>query len=410
MISWGYTLPERTSMKCEVRNGIYWTGAIDWNMRDFHGYDTPKGTSYNAYLIVDEKIALVDTVKGGFSDEMFMSISEHVDPARIDYVIVNHLEKDHSGSLEEVMDRAKGASIYCSARAKAGLADKYGDRWPINVVKTGDTLKLGKKTLRFTEVPMVHWPDSMITYVEEDQVLLSNDAFGQHIATSQRFEDEVRANVLYDARAYYANILMPLSSIISETLKKLPALNIAPEIIAPSHGLIWRRDPGRIVSAYTEWSQFKARNEVVIAYGTMWGLTGMMAKLIAFGAMDEGVEVRLYDLEVSTLSSIMTDVLEARAVVVGSSTQNNIMLHKTAELMAYLKGLRPRNKIGAAFGAYGWAGGAVKEIDDGLKSIGLETVEPLAFRHIMTTLSEDDRKKCVEFGRNIARKVKGGLP
>lgn len=395
-------------MKCEVKNGIYWTGAIDWNMRNFHGYDTPKGTSYNAYLILDEKIALVDTVKGGFSDEMFMNIEEHVDPARIDYVIVNHLEKDHSGSLEEVMNRAKNAKIYCSVRAKAGLADKYGDRWPINVVKTNDTLKLGKKTLRFTEVPMVHWPDSMITYVDEDKVLLSNDAFGQHIATSQRFEDEIRANILYDARAYYANILMPLSPIISETLKKLPALNIAPEIIAPSHGLIWRKDPGRIVNAYVDWSQFKARDEVVIVYSTMWSLTEMMAKLIAFGIMDEGVEVRLYDLHVSTLASVMTDLLEAKAVVVGSSTQNNIMLHKTAEFMAYLKGLRPKNKLGAAFGAYGWSGGAVKEIDDGLKAIGLETMEPLSFKHIMTTLGEQDKKQCIEFGRSIAKKVKGG--
>ncbi len=397
-------------MKCEVKEGIYWTGAIDWNMRDFHGYDTPKGTSYNAYLIMDEKVALVDTVKGGFSEEMFMGISEHVDPARIDYVIVNHLEKDHSGSLEEVMARAPGAKIYCSTRARPGLIDKYGEKWPITAVKTNDTLKLGKKTLRFIEVPMVHWPDSMITYVEEDKVLLSNDAFGQHIATSQRFEDEVRANILYDARAYYANILMPLSQVISETLKKLPALGIAPDIIAPSHGLIWRRDPGRIVDAYAAWSSFKARDEAVIAYSTMWGLTDAMARLIAFGIMDEGVGVRLYDISVSTLSSIMTDLLEAKAVVVGSSTQNNTMLHHTAELMAYLKGLRPKSKIGAAFGAYGWAGGAAREITGGLKALGLETLEPLEFKHIMTTMSEGDKKQCVEFGRSIARKVKGGSP
>jgi flavorubredoxin len=395
-------------MKCEVKNGIYWVGAIDWNMRDFHGYDTPKGTSYNAYLIVDNEIALVDTVKGGFSEEMFMSISELVDPSRIGHVIVNHLEKDHSGSLEDVMERAPRAQIYCSTRAKPGLLDKYGEKWPITAVKTGDTLKLGKKTLRFIEVPMVHWPDSMVTYAEEDKVLLSNDAFGQHIATSQRFEDEIRANLLYDARAYYANILMPLSPIIAETLKKLPSLGLAPEIIAPSHGLIWRRDPGRIVGAYEEWSRFKAREEAVIAYSSMWGLTGMMARLIAFGIMDEGVEVRLYDLHASTLASVMTDLLEAKAIIIGSSTQNNTMLHGTAEFMAYLKGLRPKNKIGAAFGAYGWAGGAVQDIDQNLKAVGLETVEPLSFKHIMTTLGDDDKKKCVEFGREIAKKVKGG--
>lgn len=393
----------------EVKNGIYWVGAIDWNMRDFHGYDTPKGTSYNAYLVMDEKVALVDTVKEGFAEEMLMNISRLMEPERIDYVIINHLEKDHSGSLEEVMERARGAKVYCSTRAKPGLIDKYGERWPINTVKTGDTLRLGKKTLRFIETPMVHWPDSMFTYVEEERVLLPNDAFGQHIATSQRFEDEVRANIMYDARAYYANILMPLSPIISETLKKLPSLGIAPEIIAPSHGLIWRREPERIIRAYEEWSQFKARGEAVIAYSSMWGLTGEMARLIAFGLMEEGVEVRLYDLGVSTLSSIMTDVLEAKAIIVGSSTQNNMMLHRTAELMAYLRGLRPKNKIGAAFGAYGWMGGAIKEIDEGLKALGFEMMEPLSFRHVMTTLSDEDRRKCVEFGRGVARKVKEAL-
>ena len=397
-------------MKCEVKNGIYWVGSIDWNMRDFHGYDTPKGTSYNAYLVIDDKIALIDTVKGGFDEEMFLGIKEYIDPARIDYVIVNHLEKDHSGSIEAVMGVAKNARIYCSARAKAGLDDKYGDRWPITVVKTGDTLKLGKKTLRFTEVPMVHWPDSMITYAEEDRVLFSNDAFGQHIATSQRFEDEVRSNILYDARAYYANILMPLSSIIAEVLKKLPALKLEPEIIAPSHGLIWRKDPGRIVEAYVRWSSFQTREEIVIAYSSMWGLTDMMARLIAFGAMDEGVSVRLYDLHESTLSSVMTDLLEAKAVLVGSSTQNNIMLHTTAEFMAYLKSLRPKNKLAAAFGAYGWAGGAVKEIEDGLKTAGLEVSESLSFKHILTTMSEDDKRKCLEFGRSMAKKVKGAGP
>jgi anaerobic nitric oxide reductase flavorubredoxin len=393
----------------EVKNGIYWVGAIDWNMRDFHGYDTPKGTSYNAYLVMDEKVALVDTVKEGFAEEMLMNISRLMEPERIDYVIINHLEKDHSGSLEEVMERARGSKVYCSTRAKPGLIDKYGERWPINTVKTGDTLRLGKKTLRFIETPMVHWPDSMFTYVEEERVLLPNDAFGQHIATSQRFEDEVRANIMYDARAYYANILMPLSPIISETLKKLPSLGIAPEIIAPSHGLIWRREPERIIRAYEEWSQFKARGEAVIAYSSMWGLTGEMARLIAFGLMEEGVEVRLYDLGVSTLSSIMTDVLEAKAIIVGSSTQNNMMLHRTAELMAYLRGLRPKNKIGAAFGAYGWMGGAIKEIDEGLKALGFEMMEPLSFRHVMTTLSDEDRRKCVEFGRGVARKVKEAL-
>lgn len=394
-------------MKREVKDGICWVGAIDWNMRDFHGYDTPRGTSYNAYLIVGERTALVDTVRAEFAGEMLAGIREVMDPARIDYIVVNHLEKDHTGALEQAMAAAPNAQVCCTARARAGLVDRYGERWPIRVVKTGDTLPLGGKTLRFVEAPMVHWPDSMFTYAEEDRVLLSNDAFGQHVATSQRFEDEVPTGVLDDARAYYANILMPMSPIIAETLKKLPALGIAPATIAPSHGLIWRRDPERIVEAYAGWSSFTPRREAVIAYASMWGLTDAMARLIARGIMDEGVEVRLYDVHVSSLAAIMADVLEARAVIVGSSTQNNLMLHAAAELMAYLKSLRPKNKLAAAFGAYGWAGGAVKEIDDGLRALGLEAVEPLALRHIMTTLGAEDEARCIEYGRSIARKIRG---
>jgi flavorubredoxin len=267
----------------EVKKGIYWVGAIDWEIRDFHGYATPKGTTYNAYLIVDEKVALVDTVKEQFSDELLARVREIVDPSKIDYVVVNHLERDHFGSFARVMDAAKDAKVYASERGKKGIADVYGDRLAVTGVKTNDTLGLGGKTLRFIETPMLHWPDSMFTYVEPDRVLISSDAFGQHIAGSQRFDREVDGNILLeDAKTYYANILMPFGTLIQSLLAKVPSLNLAPEVIAPDHGLIWTR-PGTIIDAYDRWSKFEAKDKILIAYDTMWESTEKMAHLIARG-------------------------------------------------------------------------------------------------------------------------------
>ncbi len=389
----------------EVSKGIYWVGAIDWEIRDFHGYATPKGTTYNAYLIVDEKIALVDTVKEPFRDELLSRVSEIVDPAKIDYMIVNHLERDHFGSFAQVMEVAKNAKVYASERGKKGITDVYGDRWGITAVKTNDTLKLGGKTLRFIDTPMLHWPDSMFTYVEENKVLLSSDAFGQHIACSQRFDREADQHVLLeDAKTYYANILMPFGTLIQSLLAKVPSLNLAPEIIAPDHGLIWTK-PGTIIDAYSRWSKFEAKDKIVIAYDTMWESTEKMAHLIARGAIDEGgVEVKLFHLRKSPYSEAITEIQDAKAVIIGSPTLNNGLFPTVGGFLYYLKGLKPKNKIATAFGSYGWMGGAVKEIMARYKDMELELIEPaLDLKYPVTKQQESE---CIEFGRKIAKRVK----
>jgi len=390
----------------EVSKGVFWVGAIDWEIRDFHGYATPKGTTYNAYLIVDEKIALVDTVKEPFREELLARVAEIVDPAKIDYVIVNHLERDHFGSFAQVMEVAKNAKVYASERGKKGIVDVYGDRWAVTGVKTNDRLDLGAKTLRFAEIPMLHWPDSMVTYVEPDNVLLSSDAFGQHVACSQRFDREVdRHALLEDAKTYYANILMPFSPLVQGLLAKLPSLNLAPKIIAPDHGLIWT-DPGTIVDAYGRWSKFEAKDKIVIVYDTMWESTEKMAHLIAHGAMDEGVEVKVFHLRKSPNSEAINEIQDAKALLVGSSTLNLGLFPTVGGFLYYLKGLKPKNKLASAFGSYGWAGGATKEIMARLKDMELELVEPaLDFKYPVT---KEQEKECVEFGRRIAKRVKGG--
>jgi flavorubredoxin len=391
----------------EVSKGIYWVGAIDWEIRDFHGYATPKGTTYNAYLIVDEKIALVDTVKEPFQDELLSRVREIVDPAKIDYVIVNHLERDHFGSFARVMDVAENARVYASERGKKGIVDEYGDRFAVTAVKTGDILELGTKRLRFVEIPMLHWPDSMVTYVEPDRVLLSSDAFGQHVAGSQRFDREVdRHALLEDAKTYYANILMPFSPLVQGLLAKAPALDLAPAIIAPDHGLIWT-DPGTILDAYARWSRFEAKDKIVIVYDTMWESTEKMAHLIARGIIDEGgVEVKVFHLRKSPNSEAINEIQDGKAILVGSSTLNLGLFPTVGGFLYYLKGLKPKNKLASAFGSYGWSGGAVKEIMARLKEMGLELVEPAPdFKYPMTKQQE---LECIEFGRKIAQRVKGG--
>lgn len=393
-------------MKTEIKPGIYWVGAIDWDIRDFHGYATPKGTTYNAYLIVDEKIALVDTVKEPFKNDLLARVSEIVDPARIDYMIVNHLERDHFGAFGGVMEVAKSAKVISGERGKKGIIDVYGDRYPVTAVKTGDTLKLGKKTLRFVDTPMLHWPDNMFTYVEEDRVLLSSDAFGQHVASPLRFDRDVNYDVLDDAKTYYANILMPFSTLVGNLLAKVPELKLDPEIIAPDHGFIWTK-PGLIIDAYARWSKFEAKDKVVIAYDTMWGSTEKMARLIADGIMDEGgVDVKFYHLRKSPRSEIINEIQDAKAFLIGSCTLNNGIFPDVGGFLYYLKGLKPKNKIAAGFGSFGWAGGAVKEITARLKEMEIEVIEPgLECRY---PTAKEQEARCVELGRMIAKKVKGG--
>lgn len=393
----------------QIKDGIHWVGAVDWNSRYFHGvtYSTHRGTTYNAYLVVGEKHkALVDTVYTPFSEVLVSHLKELVDLKDIDYVVVNHVEIDHSGALPQIMELCPQAKIYCSQRALEPIRKHFGDQgWEMNPVKTGDTLDLGGKTIRFIEAPMLHWPDSMFSYIPEDKLLLPNDAFGQHLASSHRFDDEVDNAILMDEAAkYYANILLPFSSLVERKLKEIGELGIEIDTIAPSHGVIWRRDPGQIITAYQRWATGletpdRVSPEIVVVFDTMWGSTEKMAEAIVEQLSRQGFRVNLYNIGKSDYSDIVREILEAKAVIIGSSTINNGILPSLSPLMEELVGLKPKGKIGAAFGSHGWRGGAVKQIATMLTDAGIKLIgDGLAVQWVP---DGDDLDAC----RSLAREV-----
>jgi flavorubredoxin len=391
--------------KNSLAEGIHWVGVVDWNLRDFHDFTTRRGTTYNAYLIEDEKTVLVDTVKHMFSDELLCNIQKLVDLEKIDYIIVNHVEMDHSSSLPLVAKKAKNATIIASERGKDAIIEHYGADFKIQTVKTGDELKLGKRTLKFVEAPMLHWPDSMFTYVVEDKILMPNDAFGQHLASAQRFDDEVDEHVLMEeATIYYANILMALGPLLARKIQEVVQMGISPAMIAPSHGVIWRSNPAKIIKAYLDWSAGVSKQKIVIVYDTMWGSTDKMARSIAKGAINEGVEVKMIKLRASDNTEALTEILEAKAVLVGSPTINNGIFPTLGSFMTYVTGLKPKDKLWCFFGSFGWGGGAVRGMTEMAKKAGFKINE--SSLEIKYVPDHEDLKKCFELGKQIATQVK----
>jgi flavorubredoxin len=390
----------------EVKKGIYWVGAVDWNVRDFHGYSTLKGSTYNAYLAMDEKITLFDTVKKPFVDDLVCNISRILDPRKIDYLVVNHVEMDHSGAMPEIIDLVQPEKVFCSAMGKRALIDHYHQEdWPFEVVETGQTLSLGSKTVQFIETRMLHWPDSMFSYLKEDRLLISSDAFGEHWATSQRFDDEVNLDELFfHAAKYYANILLLYSPLVQKLLASVQKMGLEIDMIAPDHGLIWRTHPGKIIEAYDAWSKQKARDKAVIIYDTMYQATEKMAFAIADGLVQEGVEVKILNLKHSHRSEVITEVLDAKAILLGSSTLNNGIMPTVADILCYMKGLRPANKIGFAFGSYGWSGEAVKVMTQALEEMKVKIVD--GGLRVKFAPTHDDFMKCAELGRKVGQEIK----
>lgn len=398
----------------EIKKDIYWVGAIDWNIRTFHGhtYTTKRGTTYNAYLIIDEKVTLVDAVLNSFSGELIERIREIVPVEKVDYIVVNHIEFDHSGALPELMKLCPKAKLFGTAKCKEGLARMYYPEWggpsgwDFQVVKTGDKLKLGKRTLVFIEAPMIHWPDSMFTYCAEEELLLPNDAFGQHYATSERFDDETDQCALMDEAAkYYANILWPLSGMIARKIDEIMKTGVFIKMIAPSHGVIWRRDPMKIVNSYITWTKNEAKPKAVVVFETMYGSTEIMARKIVEGLVDGGVEVKLFDIALSDMTEINNQMLDAKCYVFGSATHDNGMLSTIAGFLEFLKGLKPKNRIGAAFGSCGWAGGSVPALEQAMKETGIEQVLPsISVKYVP---DENELKKCYEMGVELAKKITG---
>ena len=380
---------------------IYWVGAIDWNLRFCGSYSTPRGTTYNAYLIIDEKIALIDSVKDGFEDEMLERIKEVVDPAKIDYIICQHSEMDHSGAMPKLMEIATRAKVIATQEGKDALAAHFGTNWNAQTVKTADTLSLGNKTLMFIEAKMLHWPDNMFTYVKEDCILFPNDAFGQHIATFQRFEDEVGPVVIEEATKYFAVIVSVYANIVQEKIKEIENMGIDIKMIAPAHGLIWRQ-PQKIIEAYKRWSKGEAGRKITIIFDTMWRSTEKMANEIARGISQEGVEARVFNLRNSDWSEMIKEIIESRLIAVGSPTLNMGMYTTVGGFLTFLKGIRPLNKKAVAFGSYGWGKGAVKAINKELIEMKFDVLEGLEIKYIP---HKEELLECFEFGRKLAKEI-----
>ena len=356
----------------EVKPDIWWVGGIDWNERMFHGYTTEAGITYNAYLIMDEKITLIDTVKPKFADELIQRISQIVDPSKIDVVITNHVEMDHSGALPRIHEIAPQAQIYASnPQGVKGIAAHYGIE--AIGVKTGDSISIGRRTLTFVQTPMVHWPDNMVTYCPEDKILFSNDAFGQHFASSKRFDVENdMSEVMHQARKYYANIVQPYSMQASKALEVVKGLDL--EVIAPSHGVIWTEHIPDILAAYEDFTSGKVEEKALIVYDSMWESTAKMAKAICEAFIEEGVPAQYVDLKRRHESDIMTEFLDAKYICIGSPTLNSQMLPSVAGFLTYMRGLSPKNdqRVGLAFGSYGWAPLGPKNVGKVLEECGFQ--------------------------------------
>ena len=389
----------------EIIKGIYWLGVIDWNIRDFHGYSTYQGTTYNSYLIMDEKITLIDAVKKEFADELLSNISQIVDPKKIDYVISNHTEMDHSGGLPRVMHKiGEDKPLYCSKMGQKNLSKHFPQKWNFQPVENDGELSLGNRTLTFLETRMLHWPDSMFTYVKEDRLLFSSDAFGQHYAGLERFDDQMGDAIMPHAKKYFANILLLYAPLILKLVEKVTEMGLAIDMICPDHGILWRKDPSKIINAYVEWSTQKPKRKAIVVYDTMWHSTEAMGEAIVNALGEEGVDARLMHLRNCHRSDVMTEVLDAGAIIVGSPTLNNGIFPTVSDFLTYMKGLKPLNKVGAAFGSFGWSGEAAKLVTKELEQMKFDIIDP----GVRIQYVPDD--KSLDACRELAKKIAEALP
>lgn len=388
----------------QVSEHVYWVGAVDWNVRNFHGYKTGRGTTYNAFLIMDDKITLVDTVKGPFFEEMTARIASVVDPAKIDYIISNHAEPDHSGNLLQAVRAYKPEKVFASPFGEKALRAYYGEEMDLTVVKTGESVNLGKSNVAFVETKMLHWPDSMVTYLDRDKMLFSQDAFGMHLAGSKLWADEYPEYILeYEARKYFANILNLQSPKILDLLNSLPGLGLDIQMIVPDHGPLWRKDLNWILELYRKCAEQKPAPFALVAYATMWHSTEKLANAIADGLRSTGVDVKVCDLAVNDRSAIMTEVAHSGVVAFGAPTMNNQMFPAMADALTYVKGLRPKNKLGLAFGSFGWSGEGAKQIAAELTAMGME--QPVEMFQAKYMPTEADFAKAHEAGVKLGQEL-----
>ena len=390
----------------KVKDEVYWVGATDWKVRHFHGNElsTHHGSTYNSYLIKDKKTVLIDTVWEPLTDRFLENLTEVIDPSKIDYVVVNHAEPDHSGALPVIMEYAPNATVIVSKRGLDSVKRHYYKDWNFKVVSTGDKINIGKNDLVFIEAPMLHWPDSMFTYLTGENILFSNDAFGQHYASSSIFNDEVdEVEVYQEAIKYYANILTPFSKFVTKKIDELKGFGLPVDMIAPSHGVIWRKDPMKIVDKYYEWAQGKSNKSAVVIYNSMWGATHKMAEFIGKGLGEGGIEYKIFNTSTSDKNDILTEVFKSKGVILGSSTVNNGLLTSLMPVIEDLIGLKFMDKIGAAFGSYGWSGESPKFLKDYLTKANIKVVqEELKVKYMP---DDNELEQCLEYGKKFAEKI-----
>ncbi len=391
-------------MATTVKNNIKWVGKTDWELRKFHGdeYSTHRGSSYNSYLIKEEKVVLIDTVYKPYAKEYVRDLAQEIDLSEIDFIIANHAEIDHSGALPELMRHIPDTPIYCTKKGVESLKGHFHEDWNFQVVKTGDRLSLGSKELIFIAAPMLHWPDSMFCYLTEDNVLFSNDAFGQHYASEFLFNDLVdQSELLHEATKYYANILTPFSRLVTKKIQEILSFGLPVDLICTSHGVIWRDSPTQIVEQYLKWADDYQENQITIIYDTMWEGTRQMADKIAEGiqSVDQEVRVIIHNLSKSDKNDVITDVFKSKMILVGSPTINNGILVSVAGLLEQIKGLKFRGKKAAAFGSYGWSGESVKLINDHLKNSGFDVVDEGI--KIKWTLNQENIEQCIDYGKRL---------
>lgn len=393
----------------KITDKVTWVGKVDWELKRFHGDElsTSRGSSYNAYVVRDEKVALIDTVWKPYDKEFVSRLKQEIDLKQIDYIVMNHNEIDHSGALPELMREIPGTPIYCTKKGEAIIRGHYHEDWNFVTVKTGDTLSLGSTTLTFVEAPMLHWPDTMVTYMDSDQILFSNDVFGQHYASESLYDDAVEhADIMREAEKYYANIINLYSPLATRKINELLKLNLPIKMICPSHGVIWKANPSAIVEQYLKWANAYQENQITIVYDTMWQSTRLIAEAIAqgIGEQDPAVTVKVMNASKDDKNDILTEIFQSKAVLVGSPTINYGYSFAIAGLLEMVKGLKFKKKKAAAFGSYGWSGEAPKQIAAHLAEAGFEVVDEGI--KLLWVPDEDGLKQCVEYGKRFADAVK----
>lgn len=395
-------------MGIKINNKVSWVGKTDWELKRFHGneFTTTKGSSYNSYLIRDEKIVLIDTVWLPYDREFVNDLKKDIDLKKIDYIIIQHGEVDHTGALLELMKEIPDTPIYCTANAIKSIKGQYHKEWNFKPVKTGDKLNIGENTLTFIEAPMLHWPDTMFTYMDKEEILFSNDGFGQHLASEYLYADEVeKSELYYQALTYYANILAPFGMMVKMKINEILNMNIPIKMICPSHGLIWRENPLQIIEKYLEWSNNYKENQITIIYDTMWNSTKVMAEQITKGIknIDKNVQIKLMNTSKDDKTEVLTEVFKSKMILIGSPTVNNGYLHSIAGILEMIKGMKLKGKKAVAFGSYGWSGEATKTIAEELKKAGFEILNEGI--KMMWKPDEEMKKACIDFGENIAKMV-----